>query len=156
MSTIESVAVVGPGGVGGLLAALLARTGTKVTCIGTERSTAHLRTHPLVVKSHRFGDFEAPVGAATRADGDYDAVLLTVKATQLRGAVQRMAKSDVTALLVVNPADQRHLVGMVALHHLLEARARHLEDEERRERVLPWEYILPQWIRPKLARENPR
>lgn len=40
----------------------------------------------------------------------------------------------------------------IQLHDLLEARARHLEDEQRRERVLPWEYILPQWIRPKLAR----
>lgn len=72
----------------------------------------------------------------------------------LRGAVQDMAKADVTALLVVNPADQRHLVGIIALHHLLDARARHLEDEERRERVLPWEYILPQWIRPVFLREK--
>jgi CBS domain-containing protein len=72
----------------------------------------------------------------------------------LRGAVQRMAKTDVTALLVVNPDDDRHLVGVIALHHLLDARAKHLEDEERRERVLPWEYILPQWIRPKFGREK--
>ncbi len=37
----------------------------------------------------------------------------------------------------------------------LEARARHLEEEQRRERVLPREYILPQWIRPTLGREKP-
>jgi H+/Cl- antiporter ClcA len=67
----------------------------------------------------------------------------------LRGAVQRMAERDATTLVVVNPANDRHMVGLIALHDLLKARARHLEDEQRRERVLPWEYILPQWIRPK-------
>ena len=69
----------------------------------------------------------------------------------LRSAVQRMAEQDVTALLVVNPANGRHLVGAIALHDLLKARARHLEDEQRRERVLPWEYILPKWVRSKIA-----
>jgi len=75
-----------------------------------------------------------------------------VPAETLRGAVRVMAAHDVTALLVVNPANEKHLVGAIQLHDLLKARARHLEDEQRRERVLPWEYILPQWIRPKLAR----
>jgi 2-dehydropantoate 2-reductase len=98
---IESVAVVGPGGVGGLLAALLARTGTRVTCIGTEKSSAHLSTHPLVVRSHKFGDFQASVGAATRLDGEYDAVLLTVKATQLPDALQRIPAAAVRRALIV-------------------------------------------------------
>jgi 2-dehydropantoate 2-reductase len=100
--TIDSVAVVGPGGVGGLLAALLARTGTtKVTCIGTETSTAHLRSHPLVVKSHKFGDFEATVEAATALNAEYDAVLLTVKATQLAESVKRIPAAAVGRALIV-------------------------------------------------------
>jgi H+/Cl- antiporter ClcA len=72
----------------------------------------------------------------------------------LRAAVQRMAEDGVTRLLVVNPASRVHLVGKVALYDLLKARARHLEDEQRRERVLPWEYILPRWIRPGAGREQ--
>jgi CBS domain-containing protein len=72
----------------------------------------------------------------------------------LRAAVQLMAEHDVTTLLVVNPANDRHLVGSIALHDLLKARARHLEDERRRERVLPWEYILPQWIRPTFEKRE--
>jgi 2-dehydropantoate 2-reductase len=100
-TNIESVAVVGPGGVGGLLAGLLARAGTKVTCIGTEKSTAHLSTHPLVVRSQSFGDFEAPVGAATRLDTEYDAVLLTVKATQLSESLQRIPAAAVGNSLIV-------------------------------------------------------
>ncbi|CAN5830992.1 chloride channel protein [soil metagenome] len=72
----------------------------------------------------------------------------------LRGAIQRMAEHDVTSLLVVNEANEKHLVGAVALHDFLKARARHLEEEQRRERVLPWEYILPKWIRPNLGFEK--
>lgn len=67
----------------------------------------------------------------------------------LRTAVQRMAESGVTRLLVLNPADSRHLVGKIALHDLLSARVRHLEEERRRERVLPWEYLLPQQLFPR-------
>jgi H+/Cl- antiporter ClcA/CBS domain-containing protein len=70
----------------------------------------------------------------------------------LRAAVARMAERGVTRLLVVNPADEDRLVGKIALHDLLKARARHLEDERRRERVLPWEYILPPRMRPGQAR----
>jgi CBS domain-containing protein len=66
----------------------------------------------------------------------------------LRAAVARMAELGVTRLVAVNPADARHVVGKIALHDLLKARARHLEDEQRRERILPVEYLLPPWLRP--------
>ncbi|HEX8110578.1 MAG TPA: chloride channel protein, partial [Kofleriaceae bacterium] len=61
----------------------------------------------------------------------------------LRSAVGRMAERGLTALIAVNPANPRHVVGKIALHDLLKARARHLEDEQRRERILPFEYLLP-------------
>jgi len=66
----------------------------------------------------------------------------------LRSAVGRMAARDVTRLLAVNPDNAHHVVGKIALHDLLKARARHLEDEQRRERILPFEYLLPPWLRP--------
>ena len=66
----------------------------------------------------------------------------------LREAVGRMAERGVTRLLAVNPANPRHVVGKIALHNLLKARARHIEDETRRERILPFEYLLPPWLRP--------
>jgi hypothetical protein len=65
----------------------------------------------------------------------------------LRVAVHRMAELEVTRLLVTNPSDPHHLVGKIALHDLLKARSRQLENEQRRERVLPFEYILPAWMR---------
>jgi CIC family chloride channel protein len=69
----------------------------------------------------------------------------------LRSAVGRMAQHGLTALIAVNPANPRHVVGKMALHDLLKARARHLEDEQRRERILPFEYLLPPWLRPGRA-----
>ena len=65
----------------------------------------------------------------------------------LRTAVFQMAEAGVTRLLVANPADSGRLVGKLALHDLLKAQTRHLEEEQRRQRILPWEYILPQWMR---------
>jgi chloride channel protein, CIC family len=69
----------------------------------------------------------------------------------LRVAVQRMAETGATRLLVLNPADSRKLVGKVALHDVLRARTRHLQDERRRQRILPWEYILPRGLRSAAA-----
>jgi CBS domain-containing protein len=66
----------------------------------------------------------------------------------LRTAIFRMAETGATRLLVVNPADSTRLVGKLALHHLLKASTRHLEDEQRRQRILPLQYILPEWMRP--------
>ena len=85
------------------------------------------------------------VGALTR-NGPIEVDTIFSNET-LRAAVHKMADRGVTRLLVVNPSNARHLVGKVALYDLLKARARQLENEQRRERVLPFEYILPSWIR---------
>src|SRR5256885_11391224 len=58
----------------------------------------------------------------------------------LRTAIHLMAETGVTRLLVLNPNDHRKLVGKLALHDVLKARVRHVDEERRRERVLPWEF----------------
>jgi CBS domain-containing protein len=65
----------------------------------------------------------------------------------LRAAVHHMSELNATRLLAVNPADPNRLVGMIALHDMLKARARHIEDETRRERILPWDFIVPAWVK---------
>ena len=77
------VAVLGPGGVGGLLAALLARQGDVVTCLAGDSTTAALRAHGITVRSDRFGTFTVAVGAATSLEDRVDVCFVTVKATQL-------------------------------------------------------------------------
>jgi CBS domain-containing protein len=65
----------------------------------------------------------------------------------LRDVVNRMAETGRTVLPVVNRDDPHRLVGLVALRDLLKARVRHLEEERRRERVLPISLIVPRWLR---------
>jgi CBS domain-containing protein len=57
--------------------------------------------------------------------------------------VYRMAGTAVTSMPVVERADPHKLAGMVALDDLLKARARHLEEERRRERALRIRFRRP-------------
>jgi len=96
-----TVAVLGPGGVGGLLAALLSRAGHRVICLAGEETADTLRTNGIQVHSTRFGDFTTPVEADTELREPVDACLITVKATTLDAALTRVpAKTLDDALLV--------------------------------------------------------
>ncbi|MER7900401.1 2-dehydropantoate 2-reductase [Streptomyces sp. NPDC096046] len=90
MANQLTVAVLGPGGVGGLLAALLSRTGHRVICLSGERTAEALRTDGLQVRSARFGDFTARVEADTELREPVDACLVTVKHTTLDAALARV------------------------------------------------------------------
>ena len=60
----------------------------------------------------------------------------------LRSVVYRMAEKRITRMPVVD-AQTRKFVGLIALDDLLKARARHLEEEKRREQVLSLRFFLP-------------
>ncbi|GAA3305330.1 ketopantoate reductase family protein [Streptomyces cinereospinus] len=85
-----TVAVLGPGGVGGLLAALLARAGHRVICLAGDTTARALRTTGLHVRSARYGDFTTPVEADTELREPVDACLITVKHTALDAALPRV------------------------------------------------------------------
>jgi 2-dehydropantoate 2-reductase len=93
MSEPFSVAVLGPGGVGGLLGALLARDGASVQVLASEATSRAIAERGLRIESAAFGDFQVPVRSGTRLDGPADAVLVTVKSTQLREALERVPPS---------------------------------------------------------------
>ena len=95
------VAVLGPGGVGGLLAALLARGGAAVTCLAGAATAEQLRTAGIRVESAHFGDSTTPVGAAERLTAPVDVLLVTVKATQLDDALERVPADVLGDALVV-------------------------------------------------------
>ncbi|MFG2131643.1 ketopantoate reductase family protein [Streptomyces sp. NPDC048751] len=84
---VSTVAVLGPGGVGGLLAALLARTGRRVICLAGEKTAHTLRTDGIRVRSTVFGDFTARVEADTELSEPVDACLVAVKHTTLDAAL---------------------------------------------------------------------
>jgi 2-dehydropantoate 2-reductase len=95
------VAVLGPGGIGGLLAALLARRGDRVTCLAPPATAAHLAEHGLELRSPTLGDAKVTVEAATRLDHPVDVVFITVKATQLEAAAEAVPPEVVGDALVV-------------------------------------------------------
>ncbi|MFE9026495.1 ketopantoate reductase family protein [Streptomyces iakyrus] len=90
MTNELTVAVLGPGGVGGLLAALLSRSGHRVICLSGEQTAETLRTGGIQVRSARFGDFAARVEADTELREPVDACLVTVKDTALDAALARV------------------------------------------------------------------
>ncbi|MEG3631433.1 ketopantoate reductase family protein [Streptomyces poriticola] len=85
-----TVAVLGPGGVGGLLAALLARSGQRVVCIAGAETVRALRTDGLRVRSRQYGDFTARVEADTVLREAVGLCLVTVKHTALESALRRI------------------------------------------------------------------
>jgi len=95
------VAILGPGGIGGLLAALLARDGDEVTCIAPPATAAHLRNHGIELRSARFGSFHVPVGAATRLEAPVDVCYVAVKATALDEAIEEVPVAALGNALVV-------------------------------------------------------
>ena len=96
-----SVAVLGPGGIGGLFAALLARRGNRVTCIARPTTAESLAEHGLKLTSPMLGDAVVPVEAATRLKGPVDVLLVTVKATQLAQAMEAIPAALLGDALVV-------------------------------------------------------
>jgi 2-dehydropantoate 2-reductase len=95
------VAVLGPGGVGGLLAALLARAGDSVVVLAGESTARTIGERGLHVQSSRFGDFKVPVDSAVELQTPVDACLVTVKATQLEAALERVPASSLGQALLV-------------------------------------------------------
>ncbi|MFF1447191.1 ketopantoate reductase family protein [Streptomyces sp. NPDC058274] len=97
-----TVAVLGPGGVGGLLAALVARAGHRVICLAGDDTVRTLRADGIHVRSAHFGDFTAVVEADTELREPVDACLITVKHTALDAALARVPASALgeTALVV--------------------------------------------------------
>ena len=95
------VAVLGPGGVGGLLATLLARQGHAVIALARPETATYIDRHGLRLISDRYGEFTAPVRGAERLDESVDACLVTTKATQLDAALERVPPVVLDGALLV-------------------------------------------------------
>jgi 2-dehydropantoate 2-reductase len=102
------VAVLGPGGIGGLLAALLASQGNPVTCVAPAATAAHLAAHGLQLRSRMLGDVQVAVHGTTRLEEPVDVCVVAVKATQLEqatGAVPAAVLGDGLVVPFLNGID---------------------------------------------------
>ncbi|MFI8241322.1 ketopantoate reductase family protein [Streptomyces sp. NPDC085866] len=99
--TKHTVAILGPGGTGGLLAALLSRAGHRVVCLARQATADTLRGTGIQVRSRQFGDFTAPVEADTELREPVDACVIAVKHTTLDTALTRVPPAVLGDALVV-------------------------------------------------------
>jgi 2-dehydropantoate 2-reductase len=132
-------AVLGAGGIGGLLAAALARTGEDVTLLVRPESLAR---HPgrMRVESVVLGDFEVEVTPASSIGERVDVLWIATKATQLDSALslappERVGEAVVVPLL--NGVD--HLDTLRRRYRNVAAAAIRVESER----------AAPGWIRQK-------
>jgi 2-dehydropantoate 2-reductase len=102
---VKTVAVLGPGGVGGLVAAALARAGTPTTVVAREETAERLRRDGLRVRSARLGDFQVDVTAVARLDEPVDLLIVATKATGLHAALERIAAPPGLVLPLLNGID---------------------------------------------------
>jgi 2-dehydropantoate 2-reductase len=87
----SSIAVLGAGGVGGLVAAALARAGEPVTVVAREATAEAIGRDGIRVRSVRLGDFAArPAAVVASLDEPVDVLLVAPKATGLAAALERV------------------------------------------------------------------
>jgi 2-dehydropantoate 2-reductase len=84
------IAVLGPGGVGGLVATLLPRAGHDVVVLARPATAAHIAEHGLRLTSPRYGEVTAHPVAAERLGQPVDACVVATKATSLDDALARV------------------------------------------------------------------
>ncbi len=99
------VAVLGPGGVGGLIAGALDRAGTPVLVLARQSTVATISERGLRVSSVLLGDFVAYPRTASRLDESVDALILATKAAGLREAIERVELVPKLVLPLLNGLD---------------------------------------------------
>lgn len=96
-----SIAVLGPGGIGGMVAALAARAGHDVTVVARDETAAALREGGIGLSSERFGEVSAEVRAEAALGRPVDVVVVATKQTSLDDALERLDPAAVGDALVV-------------------------------------------------------
>ena len=96
-----SIAVLGVGGVGGCIAAVLAHRGARVTCVAREQTAEVIRTAGLALESRMFGSFVVHPKATGRLDQKADVLFVTTKAPNLVEALERVDPAAVQDAVVI-------------------------------------------------------
>jgi 2-dehydropantoate 2-reductase len=102
---VSTVAILGPGGVGGFLAGALARAGHDVVVVAREPTAKLIARDGLDVSSVRLGDFHARPAARTTLTEPVDVLLLAPKATTLTEALTRIEAAPRLVVPLLNGLD---------------------------------------------------
>jgi 2-dehydropantoate 2-reductase len=85
------VAVLGPGGVGGLVAAALVRAGVPTTVVARETTVEAIAEHGLRLSSLRLGELVVHPAATARLDDDVDVLVIATRAAAVDAALSRVS-----------------------------------------------------------------
>ncbi|GAA3221966.1 ketopantoate reductase family protein [Oerskovia jenensis] len=97
-----SIAILGAGGVGGLVGAMLARTGdVRVSFVARDATAAAMHEGGLFVRSVQLGDFHVEARSATHLVSPVDVLIVAVKATGLADALDLVSSEAVGDAVVV-------------------------------------------------------
>jgi 2-dehydropantoate 2-reductase len=107
---MSEIAILGPGGVGGFLAAALERAGTRTTLVAREETAAALAAAGLAVESRRLGSFHAHPAAVTTVDADGLTLVVATKAIGLGAALERVDGEPALVVPLLNGLDHLELL----------------------------------------------
>jgi 2-dehydropantoate 2-reductase len=145
------VAVLGPGGVGGFVAAALARAGVATTVVAREETVAAIADGGLRVRSARLGEFAVRPAATARLDDDVDVLVVATKAGGLAAALARVAGTPGLVVPLLNGIDH-----VAALRERFGQRAIAATIRIESERVAPGEIVQTSpALRVELASDAP-
>jgi 2-dehydropantoate 2-reductase len=99
------IAVLGPGGVGGLIAGALDRAGSEVVVVAREQTAGVIARDGVHVQSVLLGDFVAHPRALARLDEPVDVLVVATKASGLAAALERIAATPAIVLPLLNGLD---------------------------------------------------
>jgi 2-dehydropantoate 2-reductase len=105
---VSTIAVLGPGGVGGLVAAALSRAGTDVVVVAREPTAERISANGIEVRSRALGDFSARPRAIATLREPVDYLLVATKATGLEAALARIETPPALTVPLLNGVE--HMV----------------------------------------------
>jgi 2-dehydropantoate 2-reductase len=102
---VSTIAVLGPGGVGGFVAAALTRAGQDVVVVGREATVTVIASRGIAVSSAGLGTFAARPRAVSELRSSVDVLLVATKANALPAALQRVATEPGLVVPLLNGLD---------------------------------------------------
>jgi 2-dehydropantoate 2-reductase len=102
---MTQIAVLGPGGVGGFLAAALAHAGEDVTVVGREPTVERIGDGGIRLTSALLGEFTARPAATAELSDDADVLFVAAKATGLDAALSRIRSEPALVVPLLNGLD---------------------------------------------------
>jgi 2-dehydropantoate 2-reductase len=100
-----NIAILGPGGVGGLLAGVLERSGSDVVIVARESTAQTIAERGLDIDSVIFGKFMSRPRAVARLEEPVDALIVATKAAGLAPALERIVATPAVVLPLLNGLD---------------------------------------------------